>query len=91
MVGLSYAASANTGDRQSTAKGESSDLWLVKADANGSILWERNYGKKEWAGIVNCPSCAQGFIISSAASADRPPQIYLGDKEILEIRIAIIG
>ena len=44
MVGLSYAASGSTGDRQTAAKGENSDLWVVKADTNGSILWEYSYG-----------------------------------------------
>ena len=92
MVGLSYAASGNTGDRQSTAKGESSDLWVVKADANGSILWERSYGGEKGVGWDSriIPLGGQGFLISSGASG-QPLEIYLGDKEILEVRIAIIG
>ena len=70
MVGLSYAASANTGDRQSIAKGESSDLWVVKADANGSILWERNYGGEKgvgWDSRILSLDTGE-FLISSAAT-----------------------
>ena len=67
MVGLSYAPRQIRGP-QSTAKGESSDLWLVKAD-NGSILWERNYGGEKGVGWNSriIPLGTQGFIISAAS------------------------
>ena len=49
MVGLSYDGSANTGDRQSSAVGQK-DLWVVRADANGSILWEKSFGGESSVG-----------------------------------------
>ena len=48
MVGLSYDGSANTGDRQSSAVGQK-DL-RVRADANGSILWEKSFGGESSVG-----------------------------------------
>ena len=82
MVGLSYAASGNTGDRQSTAKGESSDLWVVKADANGSILWERSYGGEKGVGWDSriIPLGGQGFLISSGASGQATGDISGGQR-----------
>ena len=82
MVGLSYAASGNTGDRQSTAKGESSDLWVVKADANGSILWERSYGGEKGVGWNSriIPLGGQGFLISSGASGQATGDISGGQR-----------
>ena len=50
MVGLSMDGSASTADRQSSAK-STRDLWVVKADANGSILWEKSFAGDSTKGM----------------------------------------
>ena len=50
MVGLSTNGSASTADRQSSAK-TTRDLWVVKADANGSILWEKSFAGDSTKGM----------------------------------------
>ena len=82
MVGLSYADSGSTGDRQTAAKGENSDLWVVKADTNGSILWEYSYGGEKGVGWQNRILFlgTQGFLISSAATGQAIGDISGGQR-----------
>ena len=88
MVGASRTGSANTGDRASLSKTEDdagSDLWLVKADANGSILWERAFGgegSSGWPAKIEALSNEQ-FAISSTISGRAKYDVTDGPKGAL--------
>jgi hypothetical protein len=88
MVGASRTGSGNSGDRASIAKSEDddgSDIWLVKADANGSILWERTFGgegSSGWPARIEALSNGQ-FAISSTISGRAKHDVTDGPKGVL--------
>ena len=88
MVGASRTGSGNSGDRASFAKSEDdagSDIWLVKADANGSILWERTFGgegSSGWPAKIEALSNGH-FAISSTISGRAKYDVTEGPKGVL--------
>jgi len=58
---VGYTESFGSGNR---------DLWLLKTNANGDIVWEKTYGGEEWdEGLSVIQTADGGFIITGATSS----------------------
>jgi len=49
-----------------TYNGGNGDAWLIKFDANGSLLWNKNYGGTNWDSFTDATRDSQGNLYLSA-------------------------
>lgn len=90
-----YAMTGNTysNDGDVTSNHGSSDLWVVKTDVNGSLLWQKTYGgsKLDWGhSIIELPG-GDLLVAGVTASADGDVHFNHGAGDIWVLRLSPQG
>ena len=90
-----YAMTGNTysSDGDVTSNHGSSDLWVMKADANGTLLWQKSYGgsKLDWGhSLVELPG-GDLLVAGVTASSDGDVHLNHGAGDIWVLRLSSQG
>jgi len=87
MAGYS---SSSDGDVSSNAGGW--DVWVLKVDANGSLLWQRSYGGSLSEGVFLCEANNGGYLLSGTThSNDGSVQGSNGGRELWLLKLTDSG
>jgi hypothetical protein len=81
------------GDIDSTHRGLLSDVWLLKLDENGNILWKKNYGGNSGESMdAITPTLDNGFImVGSTSSTNGDVTENKGGSDCWVIKIDSVG
>ncbi|MBL7815337.1 MAG: T9SS type A sorting domain-containing protein [Saprospiraceae bacterium] len=94
VVGNSFSISGNgLPDGDFPLSRGNQDVWLVKLDENGSVLWKKNYGGSggEFIFCIN-PTSDNGFImIGATTSADGDATENKGKGDVWVVKIDSVG
>jgi len=88
-----YAMSNSTdGDVQSENRGNT-DIWIVKMNGNGDIIWERCYGSSHSEEGRTAQLCPDGglLLLSRVTTADGDVSEYFGSSDIWLTKIDSLG
>ncbi len=90
VAGLSWSSD---GDVDSIRRGLLSDVWLLKLDENGNVLWKKNYGGNGGEGMYAViQTLDNGFImVGSTGSSDGDVAVNKGKSDAWVIKIDSIG
>lgn len=62
---------AGTSDRTDSSGAGKGDIWLVKTDGNGTMLWERSFGGPEWDDGYSVEEIREGgYVITGSYGGD---------------------
>ncbi|HWQ64922.1 MAG TPA: hypothetical protein VN429_10940 [Methanospirillum sp.] len=90
-----YAMTGNTysSDGDVTSNHGSSDLWVMKTDANGTLLWQKSYGgsKLDWGhSLIELPG-GDLLVAGVTASSDGDVHLNHGAGDIWVLRLSSQG
>ncbi|PQJ81018.1 hypothetical protein [Polaribacter porphyrae] len=76
-------------DKDISKNNGSSDIWVIKIDVDGKLLWEKNFGGSSFEGAKKIiPFSNGGFlIVGSSRSADTDVTENKGNKDVWVIKI----
>lgn len=90
-----YAMTGNTysADGDVTSNHGSSDLWVVKTDVNGSLLWQKTYGgsKLDWGHSIAELANGDLIVAGVTASSDGDVSVNHGAGDIWVLRLSSTG
>lgn len=79
---------SRSSDKNVSVNNGSSDIWLIKIDESGSLIWERNYGGSSFEDAKKIISTQNGFyIVGSSRSADFDLQKNNGNKDVWILKV----
>ena len=83
------AGNSRSNDINITKNNGSADIWVIKIDINGKLIWEKNYGGSSFENATKIISSSSGgFVISgSSRSADLDVSNNKGNKDVWVIKI----
>ncbi|WP_439130169.1 hypothetical protein [Polaribacter sp.] len=83
------AGNTRSTDVNVTENAGSSDIWLIKINADGELLWEKTYGGSNFEIAKNIKKSKQGgfYIVGSSRSADFDVTKNEGNKDVWIIKI----
>jgi hypothetical protein len=83
---IGYTESSPSGNKTSAYHG-GGDLWVVRIDNNGNLLWERSYGGSQLEqGVKIIPTADGGFLVGGYCIALVPNYDY-GKEDFLAMKI----
>ncbi|MFN3940575.1 MAG: hypothetical protein ACK4IY_08295, partial [Chitinophagales bacterium] len=86
--GYLLAGSTQSNDGDVTAFSGVSDIWIVKTDVNGNLLWQKTYGGSDEDVALDAIAVADGYILfgySSSLDGDMTEMYGIADYWILKI------
>ncbi len=90
-----YAMTGNTysADGDVTSNHGSSDLWVVKTDGNGSVLWQKSYGgsKLDWGHSITEMTNGDLMVAGVTASSDGDVHLNHGVGDVWVLRLSSAG
>ncbi|MBL0152581.1 MAG: hypothetical protein IPP93_03475 [Chitinophagaceae bacterium] len=75
--GYIFSAETNSSDGDVTLNNPD-DIWLVRIDPTGNILWQQTYGGSGYESSANVISMANGFVVGGTTSSTNAPINNLG-------------
>lgn len=79
---------SRSSDNNVSVNNGSSDIWVIKIDENGTLIWERNFGGSSFEDAKKIISTQNGFyVVGSSRSTDFDVQKNNGNKDVWIIKI----
>ncbi len=71
--------------------GNPDDIWLVRLDATGNIIWQKTYGGSGFESSGNVTSLADGFVVCGTTSSPESPFTNLGGTDGWIFKTDLLG
>ena len=87
------AGNTRSADKDVTLNNGSSDIWVIKINSDGTLIWERNFGGTSFDNANKIISAERGgfYVVGSSRSSDIDAASNFGNKDVWILKIDATG